>query len=178
MSVCREFGEKRQKILMNEFEKSIVAGKKMQLREYKTSDCEQLAKLFFQTVHSVNVKDYTREQLGAWATGTVDLKEWDKSFLKHHTIVAIENTEIVGFGDIDGSGYLDRLFVHKDCQRQGIATAICDRLERSVSAPKFSTYASITAKPFFEKRGYHVTKTQQVQRNGVLLTNYVMEKEN
>ena len=54
----------------------------MQLREYITSDCEQLAKLFFQTVHSVNAKDYTKEQLDVWATCTVDLKEWDKSFLK------------------------------------------------------------------------------------------------
>ena len=31
----------------------------MQLREYMTSDCEQLAELFYQTVHSVNAKDYT-----------------------------------------------------------------------------------------------------------------------
>ena len=35
----------------------------MQLREYMTSDCDQLARLFFQTVHSVNAKDYTKEQL-------------------------------------------------------------------------------------------------------------------
>ena len=55
---------------------------KMQIRTYRTSDCEQLAKLFFQTVHSVNAKDYTKEQLDVWATCTVDLKEWDKSFLK------------------------------------------------------------------------------------------------
>lgn len=31
----------------------------MQLREYMTSDCEELARLFFQNVHSVNAKDYT-----------------------------------------------------------------------------------------------------------------------
>ena len=66
----------------------------MQLRKYIASDCEPLSKLFFQTIHSINAKDYTKEQLDVWATGTVDLKEWDKSFLKHHTIVAIENNEI------------------------------------------------------------------------------------
>lgn len=59
--------------------------KKIQLREYITSDCEKLAELFYQTVHSVNSKDYTKEQLDVWATGTVDLKEWDKSFLKHYS---------------------------------------------------------------------------------------------
>ena len=34
----------------------------MQLRKYMTSDCIQLAELFYQTVHSVNMKDYTKEQ--------------------------------------------------------------------------------------------------------------------
>ena len=47
----------------------------MELREYKSTDCEQMAQLFYNTVHSVNVKDYTEEQLNAWATGSVDLQE-------------------------------------------------------------------------------------------------------
>ena len=47
----------------------------MQLREYRPSDCKQLAELFYQTVHSVNSKDYTKEQLNVWATGKVDLGE-------------------------------------------------------------------------------------------------------
>ena len=80
----------------------------MQLRKYTTSDCGYLAELFYHTIHSVNAKDYTKEQLNVWATGTVDLKEWDESFLKHHMVVAVEHNEIVGFGDIDESGYLDR----------------------------------------------------------------------
>ena len=128
------------------------------------------------TVHSINAKDYTKEQLDAWATGTVDLKEWDKSFLKHHTIVAIENNEIVGFGDIDESGYLDRLFVHREHQREGIASAIGDKLEQAVSVRKITTYSSITARPFFEHRGYRVIQEQAVVRNGIALTNYIMEK--
>lgn len=147
----------------------------MQLREYITSDCEQLSKLFFQTVHSVNAKDYTKEQLDVWATGTVDLKEWDKSFTEHYTIVAIDNNIIVGFGDIDKTGYLDRLYVHADYQGKGVATAICNRLEQAVQG-KITTHASITAKPFFEKRGYKVVKEQQVERQGIYLINFCMEK--
>lgn len=147
----------------------------MQLREYITSDCEQLSKLFFQTVHSVNAKDYTKEQLDVWATGTVDLKEWDKSFTEHYTVVAIDNNIIVGFGDIDKTGYLDRLYVHADYQGKGVATAICNRLEQAVQG-KITTHASITAKLFFEKRGYKVVKEQQVERQGIYLINFCMEK--
>lgn len=45
----------------------------MQLREYRTADLDKLAELFYQTVHSVNARDYTEEQLNVWATGRVDL---------------------------------------------------------------------------------------------------------
>ena len=148
----------------------------MQLRKYTPSDCAQMAELFYQTVHSVNAQDYTREQLDAWATGEVDSQAWDESFRTHRTIVATENGAIVSFGDMDGSGYLDRLYVHKDYQGQGIASAICDELERFAAGKTFTTHASITAKLFFQHREYHVVRKQEVIRHGVALTNLVMEK--
>lgn len=158
----------------------------MEIREYQSADCKEIAELFYQTVHTVNAKDYTKEQLDVWATGVVDLEKWDRSFCEHDTVVAIEDGQIVGFGDMDDTGYLDRLYVHADYQRKGIAWAICDRLERKWLeqksagkniSKKITTHASITARPFFEKRGYRVVKEQQVNRQGIYLTNYVMEKE-
>ena len=148
----------------------------MQLREYIPSDCAQLAELFYQTVHSVNARDYAQEQLDAWASGEVDLKAWDASFRAHGTIIAVENGKIIGFGDMDETGYLDRLYVHKDYQEQGIASAICDELERFAAGKTFTTHASITAKPFFQHRGYCVVRKQEVIRHGAALTNFVMEK--
>ena len=149
----------------------------MQLREYIPSDCAQLAELFYQTVHSVNAKDYKKEQLDAWASGEVDLPAWDASFRTRRMIVATENGEVVGFGDMDETGYLDRLYVHKDYQGQGIASAICDELERFAAGKVITTHASITAKPFFQHRGYCVVREQKVIRRGVALTNSVMEKQ-
>ena len=111
-----------------------------------------------------------------WATGKVDLEKWGQSLLEHYSLVAVENDIIIGFGDIDQTGYLDRLYVHKDYQGKGVATAICNELEQTIKEGIVSTHASITARPFFEKRGYKVVKEQQVQRQGVFLTNYVMEK--
>ena len=148
----------------------------MKIRKYEPADCKSMAELFFETVHTVNAKDYTKEQLDVWATGTVDLEAWNRSFMEHDTVVAVEDEIIVGFGDMDSTGYLDRLYVHKDYQGQGIATAICDELENAADAERFSTHASITSRPFFEKRGYVVKKEQQVERQGIFLTNYCMEK--
>lgn len=148
----------------------------MLIRAYQSSDCTEMAELFYSTVHIVNAKDYTDEQLNVWATGQVDMEKWNQSFLKNFTIVAVEGKIIVGFGDIDGTGYLDRLYVHKDYQGKGIATAICSELEGKVQQT-IVTHASITARPFFEKRGYKVLREQQIERQGIFLTNYIMEKE-
>lgn len=148
----------------------------MLLRQYQPSDCKTLFALFYHTIHTVNAKDYSQEQVNAWADRNIDLKIWNDSFLSHYTVVAEINDVIVGFGDIDQTGCLDRLFVHPDYQRQGIATALCDDLEQSVNVPKIITHASITARVFFKKRGYTVIKEQQVQRHHVFLTNYVMER--
>jgi len=146
----------------------------MILRDYMPSDCREMAELFFDTVHTVNRGDYSEEQVNAWADGSPDLEKWNRSFLAHTTVVAEEDGRIVGFGDIDPDGYLDRLYVRSDKQRKGIASAVCERLENAVGAAVITTHASITARGFFEKRGYVTVKEQKVLRHGVLLTNYVM----
>ena len=146
----------------------------MHIRKYQSSDCNEIAELFYHTVHTVNAKDYSKEQLDVWATGRIDLKKWDQSLCEHYSVVAVDDRRIVGFGDIDKTGYLDRLYVHKNYQRQGIASAICDALEQAVKERTIITHASITAKPFFEQRGYKVVKEQQIVRNGIPLINYLM----
>lgn len=152
----------------------------MFIRKYRPEDVRILSQLFYHTVHTVNAKDYTPKQRNAWADGKVDLEKWNQSFLEHHTFVAVEllhgKEKITGFGDIDDSGYLDRLYVHKDYQGMGIGKALCRELEAAVASKELSTHASITARPFFEKLGYQVVREQQVERKGVLLSNYVMEK--
>ncbi|GFH96553.1 putative N-acetyltransferase YafP [Lachnospiraceae bacterium] len=157
---------------------SLVSKKRdfeMIIRQYQPTDCKELAELFYNTIHTVNAKDYTKEQLDVWATGQVDLKKWNRSLQEHFSIVAVDDV-IVGFGDMDKTGYLDHLYVHPDYQGKGIATAICNQLESAVKE-NIVTHASITARTFFEKRGYKVVKEQQVERQGIFLTNFVMIKE-
>ena len=46
----------------------------------------------------------------------------------------------------------------------------------TVGGKKITTHSSITARAFFEQRGYRVIQEQTVIRNGISLTNYSMEK--
>ena len=145
----------------------------MTLREYRPSDLGAMAALFYETVHAVCAADYTKEQLDAWAPGTVDEAAWDASFRAHYSLVAVEGERIVGFGDMDPTGYLDRLYVHRDYQRRGVATALCGALEKAARG-EITVHASLTARPFFEKRGYTVVRRQEVVRRGVRIPNLVM----
>ena len=147
----------------------------MIIRTYQSSDLKILVKLFYDTVHFINSKDYSKEQVDVWASKTLDLVKWDQSLKEHYSLVALIDGKIVGFGDIDQTGYLDRLYVHYQYQGKGIAKAICSQLEKSVNG-KITVHASITAKGFFEHRGYQVIKKQEVKRQEISLVNYVMEK--
>ena len=146
----------------------------MIIRKYPPADASSTYAPFCDTVHKVNAADYTPEQLSAWADGLKDIGEWNTSLMANAAYVAEEGGRIVGFGDISSDGYLDRLYVAADCQRRGIATALCNILEQPFS--RIEVHASVTAKPFFERRGYVAISPNTVVRKGVELTNYIMVK--
>ena len=91
----------------------------MEIRAYRPGDCREMAELFHRTVHEVSAADYSPEQLDAWSDGQPDLEAWNRSFLSHDTRVAVERGRVVGFADMDPSGYLDRLYVSAEHQREG-----------------------------------------------------------
>lgn len=90
-------------------------------------------------------------------------------------MVCIEENKIIGFGNIDDKGYLDFLYTHCDYQNMGVATGICNELE-NYTRKDIYTYASITARKFFENRGYKVVRENEVIRRGIVLKNYLMRK--
>ena len=154
----------------------------LQIERYQASQIEEIIALFYNTVHHINAAHYSAKQLQAWAPPEERSNKavsWQASLEQHNTYVAIQAGIIVGFSDMTDEGHLDRLYVHKDYQRQGIATALLAQLEHNANQLQLTsiyTEASITAKPFFEHHGFHVEQMQQVERQQVLMTNYVMSK--
>ena len=151
------------------------------LRQYNSEDCAEIMQLFYDTIHTINAADYNESQLDAWAPKDSDRTSsyWDNRFLQDHAVVAEKDSIIVGIGTLKTPTYFDLLYVHKGFQRIGVATLIVDKIEsyfRSNGISVITTDASITAKPFFENRGYVLIKEQSVETRGQFLTNYKMQK--
>jgi len=153
----------------------------MRLRPFQVADTSAVFQLFYETVHSVNLKDYSPAEVEAWVPSTQpDLAKWGERFLQQHTLIAEVNGQLAGFANLDEEGLnIDMVYTHKDFQGQGVATALVDRLEaqaRKNGAIAISLAASITARPFFERRGYRHIRDNEVERRGVMLRNFIMRK--
>lgn len=152
----------------------------MEFREYKNTDIHAVMDLFYVTVHEVNKNDYSEEQLDAIAPKDANEYHWEKSLEKNHTIVVEEDDKLIAFGNIGKTGYLDRLYVHPDYLRKGIASKLVEELEeyaKKHGSHVINVTSSITSKAFFESKGYAVIEEQINERRGERLLRYLMEKK-
>jgi putative acetyltransferase len=153
---------------------------KATLRKFQNEDTPVLLNLFYETVHTVNAKDYPADQLDAWAPQRPDVKRWQSRLKAAKTIVAELDGKVVGFGNLDDNGKtIGMLYVHKDHQRQHVASEILARLESKLLKDDITTAkveSSITAKSFFERNGYVLVRENRKMLNGRDFVNFIMEK--
>lgn len=151
----------------------------MIIRSATATDLHAILQLFEETVRAINMRDYTPEQIDAWASAKNE-DAWSKKLMQQFFFVAESSNGLLGFSSIDRSGYLDFLYVHKDHQGVGIATALLKAIEDQASQLNLSRiWASVstTAQPFFIKKGYQPFEEEHKQLLGVTFINALMEKQ-
>lgn len=152
----------------------------MHIRRASVADIDEIGKLYRDTITTVNAKDYSKEQINAWASTYNNTDGWIRRIEEQHFYVAAIEDTIIGFASLDNNGYLDLLYVHKDYQGRGIATKLTDKLEkvaREMELPEVTVQSSITSKPFFEVRGYKPTGEKHKTVNGIAFNNTIMAKK-
>lgn len=139
-----------------------------------------MQQLYIETIQIVCKNDYDSAQIKAWISGVKNTERWIEVIEKQFVLLAIIENKIVGFGTLKNGNYIDFFYIHKDFQRQGIADKILNELEMEAqkhNSTSITSDISITAKPFFEKKGFVVNAEQKNIRLGVELINFKMEKE-
>jgi putative acetyltransferase len=151
---------------------------KASLRPFLPADLPRLAAIFRASVEELTGEDYNEAQQAAWAA-LADDDEFAEGLASDLTLVALLNGAIAGFASLRGEGNLRMLYVDPQAVHQGIASMLCDALEKLAGArgaTKLSVDASDTARGFFEKRGYQALHRQTIDCFGEWLGNTAMEK--
>jgi putative acetyltransferase len=151
----------------------------MLIRKFELTDAQELADLFYSTIREVNIKDYSLEQVKAWAPEDRNFEEWKQSFKDKVVFVAIKSEAIVGFGELESSGHIDRFYIHKNHLGKKVARQIYQAIEEEaiyLGIKRLFVEASITAKPFFLKMNFDHVQEQKVILRGIEFINYRMEK--
>jgi putative acetyltransferase len=82
------------------------------IRAFQPGDALEIMRLFRDTVHNVNSRDYTPEQIEAWAPALMDEPRWHERLRANFTYVAEADGQIVGFSELERNGRIGTLYVH------------------------------------------------------------------
>jgi putative acetyltransferase len=155
-----------------------VSNNMLTVRTYVPADADLTMDIFLRSIREVASKDYNQAQVDAWAK-VEDRKAWAKRRSSRPTWIVQRGSVPIGFADLEPDGYLDMMFVHPDYQGIGAASLLLMTVETEAKRQglgRIFTEASLTARPFFERRGFTVLASQRVEKRGQMLENFRMEK--
>jgi putative acetyltransferase len=152
----------------------------MHIRRVFAGEEAALYEIFYSAIHLIACRDYTEEQLNAWAPAEPDIGAWAKRIQSMQPFVAQLNGKPLGYASIQSDGYIDHFFVSGHYPRQGIAKALMAKIESEaerLAIPQLSANASLTAQPFFARCGFKIIEQGLPVVRGVALANALMQKE-
>jgi putative acetyltransferase len=149
------------------------------IRRYASGEQSALFDVYFTAIHLVASRDYTPEQIQAWAPRDVDMDVWARKMREINPFVADLNGELVGYADVQSNGYIDHFFVSGKHPRQGIGSLLMRRIlaeATSLGIPSLTSNVSRTAQPFFEKFGFVIVDQRNPVVRGVVVPNVSMRR--
>jgi len=148
------------------------------VRLYAARDADATAEIFLRAIREVASRDYDARQIDAWAQ-IGDREAWASKRASRPTWIATYDGAPVGFADLEPTGHVDMMFVHPRYGRSGVASLLLTTIEKAAhdqGLGLLTTEASLTARPFFERRGFANARAQEVLIRGHLLRNFQMKK--
>jgi putative acetyltransferase len=149
------------------------------LRPFLAADTPVLAAIFVAAIEELAGEDYSEAQQEAWASVADDEEQFGKRLASELTLIATLQNSPVGFASLKGADHIDMLYVHPSAAGQGVASMLCDALEKLAGArgaKSLTVDASDNAQALFAKRGYVAKQRNTVTLNGEWLANTTMQK--
>lgn len=151
----------------------------MEVVSYNSKYACCVADVFHAAVHAIDPAIYTLQQQEAWAPTPPDYDFWENRLETKQLLIALIDSRVVGFIELENDGHIDCTYVHPNFQGRGVAKLLYNALEdkaKHLEVTRLYVEASIVAKPFFQSMDFRLVKQNNVKRNGQVFINYTMEK--
>ena len=151
----------------------------MDIRAHRPSDIPDISKIYFNTIHRVNSRDYSPTQIQAWAPTIFSNSYWSDRFQKRRVLVAEDKNKIVGFAEYKNNGHVDCFYVHHEHQKRGIGSALISNIEEelfNLNIQRIFAEVSLTARNFFLNKGFRLVEERISEYNNVEFKQFLMEK--
>src|SRR6202165_6002475 len=149
------------------------------LRPFLAADTPVLAAIFVAAIEELTGDDYGEAQQQAWASAADDEEQFGKRLGTELTLIATLQNSPVGFASLKGADHIDMLYVHPGAAGHGVASMLCDALEKLAGArgaKSLTVDASDNSETLFRKRGYVAKQRNTVTVHGEWLANTTMQK--
>jgi putative acetyltransferase len=134
----------------------------VEIRRFLDGDEPALHAVFHSAIHGLACKDYTSEQIEAWAPQQVDPALWARRMRGIQPFVVVAPDGIAGYADVQASGYIDHFFVAARYARQGVGRLLMGRIHeeaRTQGIGVLTSDVSRTAQAFFASFGFSIVGT-------------------
>ena len=149
------------------------------IRRYRQGEEPALFEVYYSAIHLVASREYTTEQVHAWAPRDLAPELWKNRIRGINPFVAELNEQVVGYADVQPNGYIDHFFVSGMHPRQGIGSLLMKRIleeAKSLELRELTSDVSMTAQPFFKKYGFEVVEQRYPERRGIVIPNALMRR--
>lgn len=149
------------------------------LRDFQPGDAPALRAVFESAIHGTARHDYSQLQVDTWASRDHDPTAWAARMQGIAPFVALVDDTIVGYADVQASGYIDHFYVAATAGGRGVGGALMRRIlarAHELGLPELTSHVSITAQPFFAHFGFEVVEHRVVDVRGVEMRNAAMRR--
>jgi len=149
------------------------------IRRYREGEEPALFEIYYSAIQLVACRNYTPEQLQAWAPRDFDSELWRRRIRGINPFVAELNGQIVGYADLQANGYIDHFFVSGTHPREGIGSQLMQHLldqAQALGISELTSDVSRTAEPFYETFGFSVVERRHPELCGVVVPNALMRR--
>lgn len=84
-----------------------------------------------------------------------------QSVARAEVYVAVENGRIIGFAGLGENGYIEGIFVEKNCRSKGVGKALLDFVKKKYDMLSLHVYCdNVRAVSFYQREGFRICAKQ------------------